>query len=176
MPYYCRNTGCSRPRFMDSPRNLVGFRYICSSCNLPMEWEEHLGLAAAETQHQPDCPLRQAAAARDACTCARSSLGASGVREKVEGAFNFNSFSMKGFLNLVHANLTGQMPGVPHLPPELWRHIHSFLKPAILPEMAAGGGHTVLLTEEGRVYTFGSGEGGQLGNGRNRDFNTPQLV
>lgn len=62
---------------------------------------------------------------------------------------------------------------IPKLCPELWTRINSFLK---TPAIAAGLNHTVVLREDGQVYTFGSGEHGQLGNGRNVTCNTPQPI
>jgi alpha-tubulin suppressor-like RCC1 family protein len=41
---------------------------------------------------------------------------------------------------------------------------------------AAGGGHTVVWLEDGRVFTFGNGESGQLGHGGEEDELVPRLV
>lgn len=42
--------------------------------------------------------------------------------------------------------------------------------------ISAGGSHTVLLTTDGSVYTFGSGEGGQLAHGSWDDELSPKYV
>ena len=40
----------------------------------------------------------------------------------------------------------------------------------------AGGGHSLVLTEEGEVYTFGRGHNGQLGHGNEYDSHLPIIV
>jgi hypothetical protein len=42
--------------------------------------------------------------------------------------------------------------------------------------LAAGEGHTVICTAEGRVLTFGYGRNGQLGHGGNADEMVPRMV
>jgi alpha-tubulin suppressor-like RCC1 family protein len=42
--------------------------------------------------------------------------------------------------------------------------------------ISCGGLHTVLLTEDGRIYTFGSGGRGQLGHGDQKDRLIPTLI
>jgi len=43
-------------------------------------------------------------------------------------------------------------------------------------QVAAGAGHTVICTAEGRVWTFGYGEYGQLGHGGNATEMVPRMV
>ena len=43
-------------------------------------------------------------------------------------------------------------------------------------QVAAGGGHTVICTVEGRVWTFGNGHGGQLGHGVAATEMVPRIV
>ena len=42
--------------------------------------------------------------------------------------------------------------------------------------VAVGGGHTLALSEEGAVYSFGSGAYGQLGHGDQADQHTPRRI
>eukprot|EP00741_Cyanophora_paradoxa_P020907 tig00021318_g20183.t1 len=43
-------------------------------------------------------------------------------------------------------------------------------------QIAAGEAHTAVLTEDGEVYTFGSGFGGGLGHGERKDATAPRRV
>ena len=43
-------------------------------------------------------------------------------------------------------------------------------------QVAAGYGHTVICTAEGRVWTFGHGYTGRLGHGGNADEMVPRMV
>jgi alpha-tubulin suppressor-like RCC1 family protein len=43
-------------------------------------------------------------------------------------------------------------------------------------QVSCGFGHTAVLTEAGRVYTFGCGEDGQLGLGDYQDVREPRCV
>jgi hypothetical protein len=43
-------------------------------------------------------------------------------------------------------------------------------------EAALGGSHTLIRTEDGRVYSFGDGSNGQLGHGDKEDRLTPTLI
>ena len=43
-------------------------------------------------------------------------------------------------------------------------------------KIAAGESHALALTADGKVYAWGGGEKGQLGNGYNEDSNYPVLV
>jgi hypothetical protein len=43
-------------------------------------------------------------------------------------------------------------------------------------EVACGGSHTLVCTEDGRVYSFGNGRYGQLGHGNNKARFTPTLI
>jgi alpha-tubulin suppressor-like RCC1 family protein len=56
------------------------------------------------------------------------------------------------------------------------RIVHGPDGPITAKAIAAGGEHTVVLGVDGQVYTFGYGEKGQLGNGRNNTCNTPQRI
>ena len=43
-------------------------------------------------------------------------------------------------------------------------------------QVACGGSHTVVRTEDGKVFSFGSGWNGQLGHGHHNTILTPRLV
>lgn len=43
-------------------------------------------------------------------------------------------------------------------------------------QVACGGYHTIVCTSNGRVYSFGDGEYGQLGHGDSKDQWTPTLI
>ena len=43
-------------------------------------------------------------------------------------------------------------------------------------QVAAGGSHTVALTSDGEMFTFGDGKDGQLGHGNGRSRNEPERV
>jgi alpha-tubulin suppressor-like RCC1 family protein len=43
-------------------------------------------------------------------------------------------------------------------------------------DIACGGSHCLATTESGNLYTWGSGEGGMLGLGRDRDEHRPRKV
>jgi len=42
--------------------------------------------------------------------------------------------------------------------------------------VAAGGLHTVVMTDEGKAYSFGYGEHGALGHGGEEDELVPRLI
>lgn len=46
----------------------------------------------------------------------------------------------------------------------------------IVKAIAAGGGHSLVLTEAGEVYSFGSGSLGQLGHGRDAHQRSPRQI
>eukprot|EP00003_Mantamonas_plastica_P013887 TRINITY_DN2413_c0_g1_i1.p3 TRINITY_DN2413_c0_g1~~TRINITY_DN2413_c0_g1_i1.p3 ORF type:complete len:152 (-),score=60.40 TRINITY_DN2413_c0_g1_i1:55-510(-) len=50
------------------------------------------------------------------------------------------------------------------------------LKHKVVKDVAIGQGHTVVLTEDGSVFTWGSGRQGQLGHGTTSDCLTPKLI
>lgn len=46
----------------------------------------------------------------------------------------------------------------------------------IIKDIKCGGNHTIILSQRGRVYTFGHGINGQLGLGDTQNYNSPMLV
>ncbi|KAH3744373.1 X-linked retinitis pigmentosa GTPase regulator [Pelomyxa schiedti] len=53
----------------------------------------------------------------------------------------------------------------------------SFCPPEVkVCKVTCGENHTAVITEEGRLYTFGDNKTGQLGTGDNTQRNTPSLV
>lgn len=46
----------------------------------------------------------------------------------------------------------------------------------MIVDLAAGHGHSIVLTDKGHVYSFGSGVFGQLGTGTTTKFTLPTLV
>jgi alpha-tubulin suppressor-like RCC1 family protein len=45
-----------------------------------------------------------------------------------------------------------------------------------IKSIAAGWAHSLLLSNEGDIYSFGFGEDGQLGHGNNRSITEPSRV
>ncbi len=54
--------------------------------------------------------------------------------------------------------------------------VGNLLSGKTITQVAAGGSHSIVLTSNGTVYTWGSNHYGQLGNGNNTDSNVPVLV
>lgn len=46
----------------------------------------------------------------------------------------------------------------------------------VIKDIKCGGEHTIVLSEQGRVYSFGHGYTGQLGQGNSKNFHLPMLV
>eukprot|EP00966_Prymnesium_polylepis_P114063 2636199-Prymnesium_polylepis.1 len=42
--------------------------------------------------------------------------------------------------------------------------------------VAAGGDHSLVLSEDGVVYSFGDGDGGKLGHGNEEGQRTPKVI
>jgi hypothetical protein len=51
-----------------------------------------------------------------------------------------------------------------------------YKSPLVIQEVKCGGEHTVVLSKQGRVYTFGHGYTGQLGLGNTKNFEVPMII
>ncbi len=50
------------------------------------------------------------------------------------------------------------------------------LKDIVVEQISTGNGHTIALTKDGKVYTWGLNTNGQLGNGTTKNSNIPQEI
>ena len=66
---------------------------------------------------------------------------------------------------------TGEQPQSLAIP----RPVQSLLQTPIV-QVACGWQHTMALTNQGKVYSWGYGEDGQLGHGDSDDIATPELI
>lgn len=51
-----------------------------------------------------------------------------------------------------------------------------YKSPVVIKDIKCGGEHTIILSSYGRVYTFGHGYTGQLGQGNSKNFDRPMIV
>jgi alpha-tubulin suppressor-like RCC1 family protein len=89
-------------------------------------------------------------------------------------AYGIPKETMRTAIMAATRNANDQLQPLPLLPSEIWQRIASFV--GSRPAIAAGGFHTVVLSSDGNIYTFGQGNSGQLGNGQNSNYNTPQSI
>ena len=59
-----------------------------------------------------------------------------------------------------------------HLPSE----VHAAPRAVILNQIACGSAHSIVVTDNGQVLTFGRGQGGRLGHGDELSRHKPRLV
>jgi alpha-tubulin suppressor-like RCC1 family protein len=55
-------------------------------------------------------------------------------------------------------------------------NVKDYKSPIVIKDIKCGGEHTVVLSSNGKVYSFGHGYTGQLGLGNNKNYERPTIV
>ena len=77
------------------------------------------------------------------------------------------SFGRGGYGKLGHGDALARLEPMP---------IEALRGVVCVAAIAAGEAHSLLLIENGAVFSFGSGDGGRLGHGNQRDWHTPAVI